>query len=80
MSLVTEIASTFFRYAFSAFLDQSFKEVSVVDATAISTPLDSVPLYTMQPSIVLIILLKSSHAVSSSDRFNLGTPATHIKT
>lgn len=46
-----------------------------VEATAISTPLESVPLYKVAtPSSVLIILLKSSHAVSSSPRFNLGTP------
>lgn len=32
----------------------------------------------MLPGRVLIILLKSSQAVSSSARFNLGTPEFHI--
>lgn len=45
-----------------------------VDATQISTPLDNVPLYSVKPSVVSIMLLKSSHAVSSSERFRFGTP------
>lgn len=61
----------------SELFDQFLAEVIVVDATAISTPLESVPLYEMQPSPVSMILLKSSQAVSSSDRFSLGTPACY---
>lgn len=71
---------TFFRYAISEFFVHSLEVLINVEATAISTPLDSVPLYTMQPSKVSIILLKSSQAVSSSGRFNLGTPVFHICT
>ena len=69
-----------FRYAISEPFDQALEDLINTDATAISTPLDSVPLYTVQPSRVSIILLKSSQAVSSSDRFNLGTPVFHICT
>ena len=68
---------TFFRYAISAFFDQSLEEATVVEATQISTPLDRVPLYAVKPSNVSMILLKSSQAVSSSGRFNLGTPIFH---
>lgn len=50
----------------------------VVEVTAISTPLDRVPLYTMLPSSVLIMLLKSSQAVSSSGRFSFGTPELFV--
>jgi hypothetical protein len=69
---------TFLRYAISALFDQSLEEVTAVDATEISTPLDSVPLYAVKPLKVSMILLKSSQAVSSSDRFSLGTPVFHI--
>lgn len=69
--------ATLFLYSFSALLDQSLREDTAVDDTAISTPLDNVPLYTMLPPMLLIMLLKSSHAVSSSDRFSFATPATH---
>lgn len=66
---------TFFLNATSARFDHSPTEAMAVEATAISTPLDRVPLYRVAtPSWVLIILLKSSHAVSSSGLFNLGTP------
>lgn len=58
--------------------DQSSVDVTIVESTAISTPLDSVPLYMVHFSKLLMILLKSSHAVSNSDRFNFGTPAFHI--
>ena len=50
----------------------------MVEATAISTPLDKVPLYIVKPSKVATILLKSSQAVSSSGLFSLGTPAVLI--
>lgn len=50
-----------------ACFDQSLSLVMVVEATQISTPLDNVPLYKVQPSIVSMMLLKSSHAVSSSE-------------
>ena len=59
------------------FFDQSSEEVTTVESTAISTPLDSVPLYVVHFSKLLMILLKSSQAVSNSARFNLGTPAFH---
>jgi len=57
-------------------MDQSSRELIVVEITAISTPLDSVPLYTIYESPLVIMLLKSSHAVSSSDLFSFGTPTT----
>ena len=76
----TSRKQTFFRKAISERFDQSLEEEIPVDATAISTPLDSVPLYTVQSSRVLIILLKSSHAVSSSVRFSFGTPSFQINT
>lgn len=65
---------TFFRKAVSECTDQSSRELIVVEMTAISTPLDSVPLYTINESPLVIMLLKSSHAVSSSDLFSFGTP------
>lgn len=49
--------------------------MTIVDVTAISTPFDSVPLYNVQFDKEPIMLLKSSQAVSSSDRLNAGTPA-----
>lgn len=66
---------TFFLNAVSECLDQSSRARTAVEITAISTPFDRVPLYTVAiPSSVEIILLKSSHAVSSSGLFSLGTP------
>lgn len=66
---------TFFLNANSARFDHTDAEAIAVEATAISTPLDKVPLYIVaKPSCVVIMLLKSSQAVSSSGLFNLGTP------
>lgn len=45
-----------------------------VETTLISTPLDNVPLNTVQLGKVLIMLLKSSQAASSSGLFSFGTP------
>lgn len=67
-------SQTFFLKCISARFDQSFADAIVVDATAISTPLDNVPLKIVQFGKVQIILLKSSQAVTNSARFNLGTP------
>ena len=58
----------------SRVFDQSLDDVAATDATAISTPLDKVPLYTVPMDEVPITLLKSSHAASSSDLFSFGTP------
>jgi hypothetical protein len=68
----------FLLYRDSHSFDQSSADVTKLDATAISTPLDKVPLYSVQVDVQPIILLKSSHAVSSSDRFNAGTPIDTI--
>ena len=59
--------------------DQSFEDLILVETTAISTPLESVPLYMVESSELSTMLLKSSQAVSSSPRFNLGTPVFHEK-
>ena len=56
------------------FLVHSCLELIRPETTAISTPLDSVPLYIVHASTLVTILLKSSQAVSSSALFNLGTP------
>ena len=57
-------------------MDHLSNDVTVLtDATAISTPLDRVPLYTVPMGEVPITLLKSSQAVSSSDLLSFGTPA-----
>lgn len=58
----------------SKFFDQSSADFTAVDVTAISTPLDRVPLYTVPSDKEPIILLKSSQAVTSSDRWSFGTP------
>jgi hypothetical protein len=65
---------TFLLYCDSLSFDQSFADVTKLEATAISAPLDKVPLYNMQLDVEPIILLKSSHATSSSDRFSADTP------
>jgi len=43
-------------------------------ATAISTPPDKVPLYSIPMGELPITLLKSSHAASRSDLFNFCAP------
>ncbi|RRT45548.1 hypothetical protein B296_00030552 [Ensete ventricosum] len=43
---------------------------TTVETTAISTPLDNVPLYSMHPDREPMILLKSSQAATSSDRLS----------
>lgn len=55
--------------------DHSTADVTIVDVTAISTPLESVPLYNEQLDKEPIMLLNCSHAVSSSNRRSDGTPA-----
>lgn len=69
----------FFLYWDSHSFDQSFLDDIKLDTTAISTPLDNVPLYSMQLAVEPIILLKSSQAASSSDRFSEGTPVTNAR-
>ena len=51
----------------------------MLDITAISTPLDNVPLYSMQSDKEPTMLLKPSQAVSISDRLSEGTPAIRKK-
>lgn len=46
--------------------------------TAISTPLERVPLYMLPSEKHPIILLKSSQAATSSDRFSFGTPERNV--
>lgn len=67
---------TFLRKYSSEHLDQSLVDVAAADVTAISTPLDNVPLNIVQSGKVPIILLKSSQAVSSSARLSFGAPVT----
>lgn len=68
--------STFFKNCTSKFSDQSLADVAATEATAISTPLDNVPLYSVPIDEESITLLKSSQAVSSSDLLSFGTPET----
>lgn len=49
-------------------------DATETEATAISTPLDNVPLYTVPIGEEPITLLKSSQAASSSDLLSFGTP------
>lgn len=65
---------TFFLNRSSKVFDQYLRDVTAVDVTAISTPLDRVPLYTIPSENVPIILLKSSQASKSSDLLSFGTP------
>lgn len=65
---------TFFLNWDSNGFDQSFEDVIRVEATAISTPLERVPLYNLQSGKEPIMLLKSSQAISISDIFNVDTP------
>lgn len=65
---------TFFLNWDSNGFDQSFEDVIRVEATAISTPLERVPLYNLQSGKEPIMLLKSSQAISISDLFNVDTP------
>lgn len=65
---------TFFLNWASNFFDQSSGDVTALDVTAISTPLERVPLYTIPSEKEPIILLKSSQAASSSGRWSFGTP------
>lgn len=69
---------TFFRKHISERLDHSLSEAADAEITAISTPLESVPLYMVHPPWLSIMLLNSSHAVSSSFRFRFGTPKNLI--
>jgi hypothetical protein len=49
-------------------------ELTEVETTAISTPLDRVPLYSVQPDEELLTLMKSSQAACSSALPREGTP------
>lgn len=66
---------TLFLNCASAIADHPYACFISVDATAISAPHGRVPLYNVHPGSVPITLLKSSHAVSSSDRLNEAMPA-----
>lgn len=74
-----EELETFLLNSLSAQFDHCRDDLIEVDKTAISTPLDSIPLYIKHPEKVSIILLKSSQAVCSSVEFSLGTPALQIQ-
>lgn len=65
---------TLFLKRLSRCFDQSLTEGGATEATAISTPLDNVPLYIVPDEVEPITLLKSSQAASSSDLFSFGTP------
>lgn len=71
--------STFSLNCVSRFLDQSLDAAVEKDITAISTPLDKVPLYKVPTAVEPITLLKSSHADSSSALLSFGTPETRNK-
>lgn len=66
--------NTFFLNWVSKVLVQLLDNVTETEATAISTPLDKVPLYNVPIGELPITLLKSSHAASRSDLFSFGTP------
>lgn len=70
--------NTFFRKCSCESFDHSLEDAIPVDVTAISTPLDRVPLYTVPVANEQIILLKSSQAASSSDLLSFGTPESHV--
>lgn len=65
---------TFFLKNVSELLDHSLIDEMEVETTQISTPLDNVPLNTVQLGRALRMLLKSSQAASSSSLFSFGTP------
>lgn len=65
---------TFFLNCSSKVFDQSSRDFTAIDVTAISTPLDRVPLYTVPSENEPIMLLKSSQAATISDRLSFGTP------
>ena len=58
----------------SALLDQSLLDDMTVETTPISTPPDNMPLNTVQVGKVLMMLLKSSQAASSSSLFSFWAP------
>lgn len=72
------LSNTFFLNCASKLIDQSLADVTATEATAISTPLDKVPLWTVPIGEEPMTLLKSSQAVSSSDLLRFGTPAMQI--
>lgn len=57
--------------------DQFSQEVRTLDVTAISVPLESVPLHNVQFDREPIMLLNCSQAVSSSERLSKGTPVNN---
>uniref|UniRef100_A0A7C9EW79 Uncharacterized protein n=1 Tax=Opuntia streptacantha TaxID=393608 RepID=A0A7C9EW79_OPUST len=71
--------SIFFLNCLSKFLDQPLADVTGRDITAISIPLESVPLYIFPKEDGPMMLLKSSQAVSSSAFFKLGIPSTKLR-
>lgn len=54
-------------------------DLIAVEATDISRPFDNVPLNTIECGNVVMMLLKSSHAASSSARCSFGTPEKYQK-
>lgn len=71
--------STLFLNCNSKSLLHSMADVAAREATAISTPLDNVPLYTVPiGEEVPITLLKSSQAAWISDLLRFGTPEMRI--
>ena len=69
---------TLFLNCSSELSDQSLAESAEVETTAISTPLDRVPLYSMHSDEEPITLMKSSHAVWSSVLPREGTPVHKV--
>lgn len=74
--LVNFCHNTFFKNCSSKFSDQSLADVAATEATAISTPFDNVPLYSVPIDEESITLLKSSQAVTSSVLLRFGIPET----
>lgn len=77
--LVNFCRNTFFKNCSSKFSDQSLADVAATEATAISTPFDNVPLYSVPIDEESITLLKSSQAVTSSVLLRFGTPETKLQ-
>lgn len=66
---------TFILNCASRSVDHSSIDLTAMVTTAISAPFDKVPLYIVPNEDDPTKLLKSSHAVSSSDLLSFGTPA-----
>lgn len=72
--LETSFILAFFLNCDSIFFGQLLADATIREVTAISTPLDSVPLYTVPIEEEPITLLKSSQAALSSALLSFGTP------